>query len=107
METWEPATLEEVSRFLAKGLDVCHPAHRARFEEIRVIPRLVPVADFPGEFVYLVAEHGGKLLYYSDVEEGWEIEPPNEHGGINTRGCNQFELTHVMYQIFGNPDKAA
>lgn len=104
MGTWQPATLPEVQRLLAEGLAVLHPAHRVRFEAMCIAPKQVPVANTLGEFVYVVAEYQGKLLYYSDIEDGWELEAPNSGGGINVRGCNQLELTHVMYQTFGDPD---
>jgi hypothetical protein len=103
MATWNPATLEEVQQLLAEGLSELHPAHRKLFERIRIVPRQVPVADDPGEFVYVVAEYQGKLLYYSDVEDGWELEFPNSIGGIDARGCNQFKLIHVVHQAFGDP----
>lgn len=103
MTTWRPATLEEVQRLLAEGIAALHPLHRAQFSTIQIDPRRIPVADSPGEFVFAVARHQAKLLYYSDIEDGWELEAPNASGGIDARGCNQFELTDVMRQIFGDP----
>jgi hypothetical protein len=102
---WQPATLEEVIEALALGLAKLHPIHLRQFENIRTTPRRVYISSAPEEFVYIVAEHQGKILYYSDIEEGWELEIPNVYGGIDARGCNQFELTHIMYQAFGNPSE--
>ena len=104
MESWRPTTLEEVERILADEMEELHPAHRSRFESIRVTPRKVPVTSLPGEHVYVVAEYEGKVLYWSDVEEGWELEALNSSGGITERGCSQFELTYIMHQVFGDPD---
>lgn len=106
METWQPATREEVEALLEEGLAALHPTHRSRFEQMRVAPRRVPVTSTPGEFVYVVAEYQGKVLYYDDVEDGWELEGLNEAGGITRRGRNQFELTHVMRQLFEPPNAA-
>lgn len=102
---WQSATLEEVQDALAQGLKKLHPAHLAQFEAIRVPPRRVFVVSDPGEFVYVVAENQGKVLYYSDVEDGWGLGFLNSGGGISERGCNQFELTHLMYQAFGGPNE--
>ena len=104
METWQPATRDEVETLLNKGVAALHPLHRAHFERMRVAPRRVPVTSVPGEYVYVVAEFEGKVLYYADVEDGWELAALNEAGGITERGCNQFELTHIMHQLFGSPD---
>ena len=104
MEPWAPATKEEVETLLAKAVTQLTPSHRVGFEVIVVPLRKVPVLDSPGEFVFVVAEHVGKIIYWSDVEEGWECDTPNQSGGIDRRGCNQFELSHIAHQIFGNCD---
>jgi hypothetical protein len=92
------ATIPEVIDLLEDGLGSLHSAHRMALERARITPRKLPVADSPGEFVVAVAAFGDKLLYWSDVEEGWELERPDNQGGIVSRGCNQFELGDVMYQ---------
>jgi hypothetical protein len=99
-----PATWREVEALLKTGLAALHPAHRARYERMRVIPRRVPITSAPGEYVFVVAAHEGKVLYYADLEDGWELEPLNESGGITRLGHNKFELVHVMQQLFGSPD---
>ena len=71
---------------------------------MRVPLRAVPVAACAGEMVIVVAEHDGKILYWSDVEGGWELERPTAEGGIRCRGCSQFELGHIMWQLFGDPE---
>ncbi len=81
-----------------------HPAHRAALERALIRPRTVGVSGPPGGFVVAVAVLDEKLLYWSDIEEGWEIEAPDGRGNITSRGCNQFELRHVLYQVFGDPD---
>jgi hypothetical protein len=102
---WEPLTVEEIGEALAQGMSELNSSHLKIFQSIRVSLRKAPVASSPGEFVYVVAEYQGKVLYYSDIEEGWELECPNADGGIEMRGCNQFELTHVMHQTFGAPNE--
>lgn len=71
---------------------------------MRVMPRRVPVTSAPGEYVYVVAEYQGKVLYYAEVEDGWELEELNEAGGVTERRCNQFKLTHSCTNLFGSPD---
>src|SRR5690606_20080738 len=62
---------EQLEAELATAVSALQPAHAKRFAEIAVAPRLVPVASHPGEGVWVVAEHQGRILYYSDIEEGW------------------------------------
>jgi hypothetical protein len=102
MTRWRSASKEDAERLLEEGVSELCPRHRALFDSIRVTPRPVPMASDPGGFVYVVAERKGRLLYWSGIEEGWESAQPDAEGGISERGCNQFELSHVMYQMFGD-----
>lgn len=104
MNTWRAAGRDEVEGLLEAEVAVLHPSHRSMFDAMRVLLRQVPVSGASGEHVFVVAEHQGKILYFSDVEDGWEIAEPDDHGGIVERGCNQFELGHIMWQLFGDPD---
>lgn len=105
MANWTPATREEVDTLFSEAVGTLHPAHRRRLAEIRVPFRAVPVASNPGESVFVVAEYDGKIVYHSDVENGWEVESPNPSGGIGERGANQYELSHLMWQLFGDPEQ--
>ena len=104
MNPWTPATKAEVEALFEEALASLPHSLRLRFKAIAIPPRAIPIQDSPGEVVFVIAEHEGKILYWSDVEDGWEFEAPNERGGIDCRGCNQFELSHVAHQIFGEPD---
>lgn len=104
METWRPATFDEVQSILREACQQVHPRHRELFEQLRIQPRQIPVLRFPGDAVWAVAEYEGRFLYWSDIEDGWELEALQPDGGIQDRGCDQFELHHIMYQLFGNPD---
>jgi len=90
-------------RRLAADMASLHPQHRVALESALIPPRTFGVSDSPGEFVVAVAVLDEKLLYWSDLEEGWELEAPDARGNIPTRGCNQYELRHVLHQVFGAP----
>lgn len=90
-----------VETILAESVSCLDPMHRDAFETIRVPLHKVPVASDPGEFVVVVAQHNGRVLYWSDIEEGWDLSPLTTDGAIQHRGANQYELSHVMHQIFG------
>jgi hypothetical protein len=92
-----------VEALLERAVAGLHPAHRPLFAAMRVPLRSVPVAAHPGQRVFVVAEHEGRILYWSDIEDGWELELPDSDGGIADRGTSQFELSHLMWQLFGDP----
>jgi hypothetical protein len=78
-------------------------AHRQALENALILARKVPVADSPNEHVIAVASFGSKLLYWSDLEQGWEIEALDDRGRIGTRGSNQFELAQALWRELGDP----
>jgi len=96
---------DEVEGLLEEAVKQLHPAHRKRFEAMRVPLRTVAVSASPGGSVVVVAEHEGRIVYYSDVEDGWELVAPNVNGGIQERAANQFELTQLMWALFGDPEQ--
>jgi hypothetical protein len=98
--------ISNVKSILATQMELLPPAHRTALQRALIIPRKVFVRGMPGEFVIAVAAFGEKLLYWSDVEEGWELEAPDVQGNIARRGCNQFDLHHLLYQILGAADTA-
>jgi hypothetical protein len=100
METWRPATLDDVLSILRDDLRSLNQERLELFEKIRIQPIQLPVLCYPGEAVWAVAEHQGRYLYWSDIEEGWELDVLQPGGGIRDRGCSQFELHHIMYQLF-------
>jgi len=46
-----------------------------------------------------VAKFKGRVIFYEDVEEGFEITRIDESGLIKEYGVNQFELRHVVNQL--------
>ena len=103
MASWKPASKRHVECLLEEGLAVADPVHAAKFERIRVPIRVVEVASDPGETVYIVAVSGSQVLYYSDIEDGWELDELDATGSLPERGSSQFELRHILHQLFGEP----
>ena len=93
--------IAEVVSLLKLAKATLHPAHLDALEHALITPRKLAVDDSPGEFVVAIATFGEALLYWSDVEEGWELAVPSQAGTISSRGCNQFELGHVLHQTLG------
>ena len=92
-------TLEEMQRLVAKELRRCSPEDAALFAKIKIEPRKVGFErGGVTESVYVIAEIGGRVLFYDDVEEEFEVATPDGFGVIrNITG--QFELRHALAQI--------
>lgn len=104
MVSTQSAILERIEARIADELAGLHPVHITRFEAMRVSPRPVPVQYSPAEYVYIIAEYQGRLLYYSDLEKGWGIDTPDELGNIHDHAGDLCQLAQVMNRLFGAPN---
>jgi hypothetical protein len=101
MHSWRAATPQEVNALLADALRSLTAAHRVKFDQIRVPVKAVPLASDPGSNVCVVAEFDRKVVYWSDIEEGWELAELDALGRVPERGSNQYELSHLAEQLWG------
>ena len=97
MDTWQPVTAKELDALVTTQLADCSPEQHELFERYKVVPYLVPI-DRQGktEAVFVVAKTGDMVLYYEDVEEGFNISPLSHDGSIATPGYEQWELRHAL-----------
>ncbi len=96
---WTPITREELDALVAAQLARCTLDQQAAFAAQRVAFHTMPLYRL-GEVepVWVVAHLADGWLYYEDVEEGFEVGVPGEDGALPERACNQYELTHILYQ---------
>ena len=100
METWQPITEAKLSALLTAQLTDCLPNQQQLFERFKVIPYLVPIAR-SGKIgtVFVVAKLGDVILYYEDVEEGFNVSELTQDGSIATPGNEQWELRHALWHL--------
>ena len=103
--SWQSITAEELTALINSELIEFNQQMLSLFESIRVPLESVDI-DRNGniESVYVVAKFDGKILFYEDVEEGFEITTINENSVITEYGFNQFELKHVINQLLHSRD---
>ena len=98
METWKPISEQDLAALIERDLAECTPEARALFSRFRVSLR--PAAINRGdrvESVYVVAQNGRSVIYYEDVEEGFNISALSTDGAIEEPGFEQWELRHALF----------
>ena len=96
---WQPISLAELQELVANELQRCTQNQKEAFARFQVPFYLVPIYRFRNlESVWVVAKLPPGLLYYEDVEEGFELGVLDEDGALQDHGCNQYELSHVLAQ---------
>jgi hypothetical protein len=97
---WKPADVDELRSLVAAQLNECSEDQRHLFERHRVEFYPVPICRMGStEQVLVIAEFGNRVLYYEDIEEGFELAALDPQGAVPFQGCNQFELHHVLAQL--------
>jgi hypothetical protein len=97
MGTWEPISESELKELLARQLQDCDASLRATYEAYRVEPYQVPISRFgKWEQAFVVARKGLEVMYYEDVEEGFNLSRLTLEGSIMEPGYNQDELKFAL-----------
>jgi hypothetical protein len=98
---WTPATIEDVKQIIEADLDICDEEEVEMFESFAVDPYHAPVIrDGKTESVVVVARKGDAVIYWEDVEEGFNVSPVDANGLILEHGCDQDELGTALNNLF-------
>jgi hypothetical protein len=94
---WKPASIEDVQKIVKSDLTRCDEAQIAAFERYSVQPFLAPIVRYgePGQVV-VVARKGERVIYWEDVEEGFNESAVSSAGQILEHYCNQDELAWAL-----------
>lgn len=94
---WTPASIEEVKQILQADLEGCDEEQLAVFEKYAVAPYSAPIIRYDNEeTVVVVARKGNQVIYWEDVEEGFNVSKIDETGLILEHWCNQDELCGAL-----------
>ena len=100
MVSWTPATSEDVALLIERDLLECPEDLGALFDLIRTPLHQVPIARFGNvEYVFVVAERNGVVVYYEDVEEGFNLSELAADGCIATPRYEEWQLHHALRHL--------
>ena len=94
MIDWEPISRVALEARIAQGLERMTPAQQHLWNAIRIDPekwQQHPYGD-NGEGFWVVAIVGRTVLWYNDIEEGFNRSRYSAYGTIDDYLCNQDEL---------------
>jgi len=94
---WKPTTVEEVKNIVTADLANCDEEQLEIFRRYALEPYLAPILRYAEMgTVVVVARKGEEVIYWEDVEEGFNVSPISEDGRILEHWCNQDELRHAL-----------
>jgi len=103
--TWHAITLTDLQSLLSRDLADCTAEQREFFVQANFAPakwRLSPWGDDGGGF-WVVAVHRDRVLWYNDIEEGFNVSRFESPGDIpsDEYWCNQDHLDWALRKLKG------
>lgn len=82
---------------MARDLTAYDAEQLAAFNKYRVEPFSAPIVRYgQTESVVVVARNGEQVIYYEDVEDGFNVSPISSDGRVLEAWCNQDELRFAL-----------
>ena len=98
--SWKPATIDEVKGILKAHLQGCSPEQIAIFRRYSVEPRFAPIIRYEiPERVVVVAQKSDEVIYWEDVEKGFNVSSVGPDGDVLEHWCNQDDLGIALARL--------
>lgn len=99
--SWSPVTEEQILDSINKAYDHMSIAQRKLWEVIKVIPQKwqqKPYGD-KGEGFWVIAIFGNSVIWFNDIEDGYNTSTYSTFGTIDKYCCNQDELEWQIQNV--------
>src|SRR5262249_15727616 len=77
------------------------PAQARLWEAVRIMPekwQQEPWGAHTGGF-WAIAVIGQRVVWYNEIEGGFDLSPFNEYREIALYQCSQFQLSHILQRL--------
>jgi hypothetical protein len=99
---WQPTSVEAVKRIVEGDLKTCDSKQVAVFEKYSVKPYRAPILRYGKmESVVVVAQRRNDVIYWEDVEGGFNCSAIGPDGRILEHLCNQNDLRLALNKWIG------
>jgi hypothetical protein len=99
--TWKPITLSQLLQLVDADLAEADDEIISQWEAIRIPPTkwsCSPMGDLGGGF-WVVAVHESTVLWFNDIEDGFNQSPFVQEGVISQYKCNQTDLHQCLLHV--------
>lgn len=104
MDRWIPISRDELEELVSAQLTECSPEHAEQFARLRVPFRTASVMrGGVSESVFIVAQHEEMVIYYEDVEDGFNVSEVAPDGSIATSGFEQWTIADAIQHLLAFP----
>lgn len=95
---WTPISLPELEEWISRGELKLEGELLNFWHLIKISPQKWYQAEYGGEGggFWVVAIFGNAVVYYNDIEQGFNLSPYETSGYISEYGCEQSELDWIV-----------
>ena len=99
---WEPNSFNDISKKLEESVKVLDVGLLAFWNLIKIVPEKWESKHFEKESIsfWVIAIFGKCVIYFNDIEGGFNISTFERYGEIKNYLCEEFDLNQVLYQIY-------
>lgn len=106
---WTPISLSELDEWISRGELRLESELLNFWNLIKITPQKWQEKEYGNEGggFWAVAIFGSTVIYYNDIEDGFNMSPYETYGQINEYTCEQAELDWLIIAIYRkirNPD---
>ena len=95
--SWHPATVGEVLRTVERDLGDCTVEEAEAFRRYSIEAHEASLTRYgKQEHVIVVARKDEEVMYWEDVDEGFNISPTASDGSISHHYCNQDSIAQAI-----------
>jgi len=101
MTAWKPITLLELQKQIENGVSKMTEQQIRMWEQIAVQPEKWHEIEYGNEGggFWTVAVDGNQVVWYNDIEQGFNISIFSQYGYIDEYGAEQDELHWTMNKL--------
>lgn len=98
---WDPITIEELNVLIISGSKKLDPNQSKFWSAIKIVPEKWTEADYgeEGGGFWVVGIFGKRIIWYNDIEEGFNVSDYTQYGIIDEYGAEQDELNWCINKI--------
>jgi hypothetical protein len=101
---WTPISLTELEEWISRGESKLEGELLKFWNLIKIAPQKWQEKEYRdevGEF-WVVAVFGNAVVFYNDIEDGFNISPYTAYGQISKYACEQSELDWIVERLYNS-----
>ena len=99
---WTPISLAELEELILKGESKLEGELLNFWNLIKIVPQKWQETEYgdEGGGFWVVAIFGNAVVYYNDIEEGFNVSTYQAYGHISEYWCEQSELDWIVLGLY-------